>query len=72
MTGWLSANIGTIVVRVILIAAVALIVRKLLKDKKAGKSICGCSADGTCSGHCAGCSGCDFPKDIRIKSPGKP
>ena len=43
---------GTVVVLAILAGVVALIVRKMIKDKKAGKSIqCGgdCSH---CGGHC--------------------
>lgn len=42
---------GTLIVGVILAGAVALIVRKMIKDKKNGKSIqCG----GDC-GHCGHC-----------------
>ncbi len=43
---------GTLVVSGILIAIVALIVRSMVKDKKAGKSLsCGCDCK-NCSGHC--------------------
>lgn len=44
---------GTVVVGVILVGIVALIVRSMIKDKKAGKSLqCGgdCSH---CGGHCS-------------------
>ena len=50
MLQWISANIGTIVVGLILLAVVVLIVRTMIRDKKQGKSSCG--------GNCAGCAGC--------------
>ena len=43
---------GTVVVLAILAGVVALIVRKMIKDKKNGKSI-QCGGDcGHCGGHC--------------------
>ncbi len=53
MFAWIIENIATIIVSLILIAIVALIVVKLVSDKKKGKSSCG----GNCS-LCAGCSSC--------------
>ncbi len=47
---FLMENMGTIVVLVILILVVALIIRKLYTDKKAGKHLCG--------GNCGNCTGC--------------
>lgn len=47
MFSWLSANIGTIIVSAILIAVITKVIVKLVKDKKKGKSSCGC-----------GCSNC--------------
>ena len=47
MLAWLSANIGTILITLILVCIVALIIVKMLGDKKKGKSSCG----GSC-GHC--------------------
>lgn len=44
---WLKANLATIIVSLILIIAVALVIRKMVRDKRQGKSSCGC-----------GCSGC--------------
>ena len=38
----LAENISTIVLCVVLIAVVATIVIKLVKDRRAGKSSCGC------------------------------
>lgn len=53
---WLANNIGTIVVAIILIVAVLLIVRKLISDKKKGKSSCGC-----------GCSNCSMSGECHKK-----
>ncbi len=46
--GWFTENLGTIVVSLVLIAIVALIVGKMIRDKKKGKSSCGCG--------CANCA----------------
>ena len=53
MLSWLSANIGTVLVVAVLILIVALIVRSMLRDKKAGRSSCGnncahCQMAGQC------------------------
>ena len=48
MAEWLSANIGNIVVSAILIVIVALSIRSVIKNRRSGKSSCGCG----CS-HCA-------------------
>lgn len=42
---WLSENLGTIVALIILAVVVAWIVISLVKDKKAGKSSCGCGCE---------------------------
>ena len=47
MLQWLGENAGTILVVFILAVVVTLIIRTLIRDKKAGKSSCG-----------AGCAGC--------------
>ena len=54
MLSWLQANLGSIVVVLVLLAVVALIVRRLVMDRKAGKHICGGSC-GSCGGGCQGC-----------------
>ena len=54
MISWLQTNIGSIVVVLVLLGVVALIVRRLILDKKAGKHICGGSC-GSCGGGCQGC-----------------
>ena len=42
--GFIAQNIGTIIVGLILLAIVALIVRKLVRDKRSGKGGCGCES----------------------------
>jgi len=41
---------GTAIVGLVLLLIVAAVIRKMIKDHKAGKHSCG--------GNCAGCSGC--------------
>lgn len=53
MFAWIAENIGTISVTAILVLVVALIVRKLVADKKKGKSSCGCNC-----AHCAMAGSC--------------
>lgn len=43
MFEFLSANIGTIIVAVVLIIIVTVIISKMFRDKKQGKSSCGCN-----------------------------
>lgn len=50
MLGWLSQNLGTVLITVGLILIVGSILHKMRKDKKAGKSSCGCDC-----AHCGGC-----------------
>lgn len=47
MMNWLTANFGTILVSLIILAIVVAIVRGMVNDRKKGKSSCGCG--------CAGC-----------------
>ena len=53
MLAWITENIGTILISAVLLLVVILIIRKLVKDKKKGKSSCGC----TCA-HCAMSGSC--------------
>ena len=48
MLAWLAANLGTIVVTLILIGIVTAIIVKMVKDRKQGKGSCGCGCE-----HCA-------------------
>lgn len=52
MLGFITENIGTIVVLLAVTGIVAAIVIKMIKDKKKGKSACGCD----CSKCSCGCS----------------
>ena len=53
MLAWLSANIGTIIVALVLAVIVALIIISAVKNKKKGKSSCGCNC-----AHCAMAGSC--------------
>ena len=54
MLSWLQSNLLTLAVGLILLSVVALIVRRLVLDKRAGKHICGGSC-GSCGGGCGSC-----------------
>ena len=52
MLTWISENIATIIICVILLVVVAAIISKMVRDKKNGKSIqCGGDCK-NCGGHC--------------------
>lgn len=51
MISFLVANLSTIVIAAILVIAVGLIIRKMIRDKKAGKTC------GSCGGSCSCCQG---------------
>ena len=61
MLAWLSANVINIVLLLVVAAVVVLMIRSLVRDKKAGKSACG----GNCAscGACGGCAGCKAAKN---------
>ena len=53
---FITQNIGTIGVLLVLVLVVALIINKMRKDKKQGKGSCGCGCTGcamreTCPAH---------------------
>ncbi|MBR6999160.1 MAG: FeoB-associated Cys-rich membrane protein [Lachnospiraceae bacterium] len=48
MFTWIAANAGTIVISLVLLTVVTLIVRKMLRDRRAGRHSCGCGCE-----HCA-------------------
>lgn len=50
MLDFLFANWGTLLVGVLVLAAVLGVIIKMVRDKKQGKSSCSCG--------CGGCSGC--------------
>ena len=72
MFEYISDNLATILITLVLLIVVTLIIRRLVKEKRAGRTVCGCSASGVCE-HCAhggtdGCSSCcAFPEDIKIE-----
>lgn len=47
MISFLQTNISTIIVGLIVIAVIVLVIMQMHKDRKAGRSACGCK--------CAGC-----------------
>ena len=53
---WMTENLGTIVVSIILVVIVAFAIRRIVKDRKDGVSSCG----GNCA-HCKMCSSCRGP-----------
>ena len=53
MLTWLGANLINIVLVAVLAGLIALVIRGMIRDKKAGKSSCG----GSCS-SCGACGGC--------------
>ena len=57
MFAWLSANLINIILVAVLVLIVGLLLRGMIRDKKAGKSSCG----GNCAscGACGGCSACN-------------
>ena len=50
MLSWLSANLINLVLLAAIAAMVVLLIRSMIRDRKAGKSACG--------GNCASCGGC--------------
>ena len=57
MLDWFAANLGTIVISLVLAVIVTLIVVYLLRQKKAGKSSCGANC-----AHCAMHGQCHEPQ----------
>ena len=56
MLAWFAANLINIVLILVVAGVVGLILRGMIRDRKAGKSACG----GSCAdcGACHGCSSC--------------
>lgn len=53
MLSWLAQNLATIIIGAVLIAVVAAIIVSMVRNKKKGKSSCGCGcADCPMSGSC--------------------
>lgn len=73
MLEWLASNLGTILISAGLIVIVALIIRLIVKDKKAGISSCGakcggcgaCAMAGKCHGGACSESGSGALRDVK-------
>ncbi len=53
MLQWIQANLGTILISLVLLAVVAMIIGYLVRERRQGKSTCGnncahCAMHGTC------------------------
>ena len=57
MLQWIGANLGTILVCLVLLAIVTFIIVHLVRQKKQGKSSCGCNC-----AHCAMHGSCHSTK----------
>ncbi len=57
MIAWITENLGTILITLLLVLIVTGIIIKLVKDKKRGISSCG----GNCA-HCGMCRSCSTNK----------
>lgn len=45
MLEWISQNLATIIIALIIVVIVAGIVIKMMRDKKSGKTSCGCGCE---------------------------
>ena len=63
MLAWFSANLINIVLIAVIALVVWLLIRGMIRDKKAGKCSCGgsCGGCGACGG-CSACGSCGAPK----------
>ena len=63
MFAWLSANLINIVLVAVIVLITWLLIRSMVRDKKAGKSSCGgnCASCGACGG-CSACGTCGTAK----------
>lgn len=62
MLGFITGNLATIIIGLMLLGVIVLAVRSIRRDKKAGRSC------GSCPGGCKGCSGasiCHADKKVR-------
>ena len=57
MLDWIAANTANIIIIAILVAVVTLVIIKLVRDKKAGRSACGGKCSGCAMGGCCGSGG---------------
>lgn len=64
MLNWLSANLVNIALIAALVLIVGLLIRGMIRDRKAGKSPCGgnCASCGACR-DCTSCGSCAAAKE---------
>ena len=69
MLAWLSANLINIALILVIALVVGLLLRSMIRDKKAGKSSCG----GNCAdcGACGGCGSCHPRCGVRTQVTAK-
>ena len=65
MFAWLSANLINIVLIAVIALVVGLLIRGMIRDKKAGKRSCGGNC--ACCASCSGCGNCCSMKDTATK-----
>ena len=60
MVSWISANLVNIALIAAIVLIVGMLIRVMVRDRRAGKAPCGgnCASCGACHG-CDGCSRCD-------------
>jgi hypothetical protein len=53
MMDWITSNLSTILVSLVLLGLISLVIRKMVKDKKKGVTSCGTSCNGCAmAGNC--------------------
>ena len=53
MFEWIVGNISTVIISAVIVCIVALVIKRMIDNKKMGKSSCGCGcADCPMSGKC--------------------
>lgn len=60
MLQWIAANVANIIISTVLVLVLSLVTVKLIRDKKAHRSSCGCSCSGcgaACGSTCCASSG---------------
>ena len=66
MMAWLSANLVNVALILAIALTVSLLIRGMIRDRKAGKPSCGgnCAGCGACGG-CSACGSCSAKPGIR-------
>lgn len=56
MLVWITENLSTLIISIVVFGLMALAVRRIVKNRKKG----GCGDCSSCSSGCGGCSGCAY------------